>query len=457
MYDWQKDKDKRLKWWRDSKFGLFIHWGLYAIPAGVWNGVTVPGASEWLMHTARIPVKDYEKLASRFNPVKFNADEWAEMAESFGVKYVVITAKHHDGFCLFDTELTDYSVVRGTPFGRDIIGELSKAVKKRGLKMGFYYSQTLDWHHPNGMGNEWDAGAEGKDFGDYFENYAKPQVGELIQKYDPDLLWFDIFTPTYEMARDLREYVYHKKPSLIVNGRIDPPTVGWNRDFGTLFGDYASVGDNEIPSSKLSYDWETPMTHNDSWGYKSADQNWKSAGKIVQTLITVVSRGGNLLLNVGPTKEGEIPRPSVEVLSEVGRWLKANGESVYATRPALTVPVLPYPATESDEALYVHLFGYPWAGSLELNGLKARGVRELSSGRDLRFTQSEKGISVELPTESVHRYDTVLAVEKRARGRCRSKVGTSPGVQLSRVRRGAPGVLRFFLLFSFLSRFCGEF
>ena len=415
MHNWEADKGERLSWWRDAKFGLFIHWGLYAVPAGFWNGRVVPGASEWLMHTEKIPVKDYEKLTARFNPIKFDPDDWVQKARSFGAKYVVITAKHHDGFCLFDSEFTNYNIVKATPFGRDIIGELSKAVKKQGLKMGFYYSQTLDWHHPNGMGNDWDQNPKEKDFEDYFQAYSVPQVGELIEKYDPDLIWFDIFTPTYEMARYLREYVYRKKPSLVVNGRIDPPTIGWIKGFGTAFGDYASVGDNEIPPDRLNYDWEVPMTHNDSWGFKSSDQNWKSAGKIVQTLVTVVSRGGNLLFNVGPAPEGEMPGPSVEALSEVGNWLKVNAESVYGTRPAsqsgLGNPH--YPITESDSAFYVHLFGWPWTASVELTGIRARRVRELSTGQNLEFIQNEDHISIRLPSGLTRGYDTVLALEKR--------------------------------------------
>ncbi len=187
-----------------------IRWGLYAVPAGVWDGTLVSGPSEWTMHSARMPVKDYEKLAKSFNPVKFDTDQWAQLAKSFGVKYVVITAKHHDGFCLFDGDLTDYTVVKATLYGRDILGELSRVVKKQGLKMGFYYSQTLDWHHPNGTGNEWDFDPKKKNFAAYFNEYAMPQVGELIDKYDPDLLCFDMPMPTYEMAFQLRQYIYKK-------------------------------------------------------------------------------------------------------------------------------------------------------------------------------------------------------------------------------------------------------
>ncbi|MBP1358067.1 MAG: alpha-L-fucosidase, partial [Sulfolobus sp.] len=330
--------EKRMKWWKEAKFGMFVHWGLYSIPAGVWNETRIPGIGEWIQFNAKISINEYEKLAKQFNPEKFNPDEWVSIAKESGMKYIVITAKHHDGFCLFDSKFTNYTVVKASPFKRDIIGELSKASKKHGIKIGFYYSQTLDWHHKDALGNEWDFNPWEKNFEKYFKDYAIPQVEELIKNYDPDLLWFDIFTPTFEMARELRERIYRLKPQIIINGRINPPIVGrqdWKficeKIAPKLFGDYISLGDNEIPSQKLPCYWEVPMTLNDTWGFKSYDHNWKSAGKVIQILLTVVSRGGNLLLNVGPTSEGLIPEPAVNVLKEVGNWLNIYGESIYGT------------------------------------------------------------------------------------------------------------------------------
>ena len=204
----QEAHEKRMAWWREAKFGMFIHWGLYAIPAGVWKGKRVPGIGEWIMYRARIPVREYEALAKRFNPVKFNAEEWVKVAKDAGMRWIVITAKHHDGFCMFDTKLTDYNIVKATPFKRDPLKELSEACKKEKIKLGFYYSQTLDWHHPDGLGNDWDYDPEKKNFSKYLEEYVKPQLRELLTNYGPvAVIWFDIMTPTPEQARNLRDFV----------------------------------------------------------------------------------------------------------------------------------------------------------------------------------------------------------------------------------------------------------
>jgi alpha-L-fucosidase len=317
-------REARLRWFREAKFGLFIHWGLYALPAGEWKGRTHPGIGEWIMYWARVPVREYEALAGQFNPVKFDADAWVRLAEDAGMKYVVITSKHHDGFALFDSKASRYDVVDATPFKRDVLKELAEACRRRGMRLGFYYSQAQDWHEPDGAGNVWDFGPdEKKDFDRYLREKAEPQVRELLTGYGPvALVWFD--TPrmmTAERAQRFTDLVRSLQPATLIDGRLGAA------------GDYVSTGDNVIPSQASGEAWETPATINHTWGYRKDDHDWKSPGQVVFKLVDIVSKGGNYLLNVGPMADGTIPAPSQEVLRTVGRWLKANGEAVYGAGP----------------------------------------------------------------------------------------------------------------------------
>ncbi len=403
----EEEFNKRMAWWREAKFGMFIHWGLYAIPAGVWKGKRIPGIGEWIMYRARIPVREYEKLAKQFNPVKFNAKEWVQIAKEAGMKYIVITAKHHDGFCLFDTKYTDYNIVKATPFGRDPLKELAEACKEEGIKLGFYYSQTLDWHHPDGLGNDWDYDPAKKNFVKYLREYVKPQLQELLTNYRPvALLWFDIGTPTPELARELKEWVRRISPDTIINGRI-----------GHGLGDYIEMGDNRIPDHKIEKDWEVPMTLNDTWGYKSYDHNWKSPGRVIQILVEVVSKGGNLLLNVGPTAEGEIPQPSIQILREVGKWLKVNGESIYgASASPIDIPSdAPYLCTTKPGRLFIHIFAWPWDGELKVYGIKNKVKNAYfladPDRKELKFKQEGEHITIKVPEKAPDPIDTVVVLE----------------------------------------------
>jgi alpha-L-fucosidase len=315
----------RLAWFRDAKYGLFIHWGLYAIPAGQWNGRPAPGLGEWIMNRAKIPVREYEKLAARFNPVHFDADAWVQLAREAGMKYIVITSKHHDGFAMFDSDVSAYNVADATPFKRDVLRELADACARAGMRLGFYYSQAQDWHEPNGAGNTWDFGPDDrKDFDQYLRAKAEPQVRELLTRYGPvALVWFD--TPrmmTPERAKRFTDIVRELQPATLIDGRLGAE------------GDYVSTGDNVIPPMVQDKPWETPATINHTWGYRSDDHDWKSAGDITFKLVDIVSKGGNYLLNVGPMADGTIPQPSQDVLRTVGRWLKTNGEAIYGAWPS---------------------------------------------------------------------------------------------------------------------------
>jgi alpha-L-fucosidase len=319
-------KEKRLEWFREAKYGLFIHWGLYAIPAGEWKGQQSLGLGEWIMNRARIPVREYEQLAKQFNPVKFDADAWVQLAQDAGMKYIVITSKHHDGFAIFKSKASSYNIVDATPFKRDVLKELADACAKRGMRLGFYYSQSQDWHEPGGAGNTWDFGPdqgpdgkELKDYTGYLRGKAEPQVRELLTGYGKvALIWFD--TPrmmTPERGQRFADIVRTLQPATLIDGRL-----------GTE-GDYRSTGDNVIPDTASREAWETPATINHTWGFRKDDTDWKAPGSVLFKLIDIVSKGGNYLLNVGPTAEGVIPQPSQEVLRTVGRWLKVNGEAVY--------------------------------------------------------------------------------------------------------------------------------
>lgn len=393
-------EDRRLDWWREARFGMFIHWGLYAIPAGVWNGREVPGIGEWIMYRAEIPVAEYEKLAGKFNPEKFNAAEWVGLAKRAGQKYLVLTTKHHDGFCLFRSGHTSYNSVDATPFGRDIVRELADECRRQGIRMGFYYSQTQDWHHPDGDGNYWDFDPSTQNFDSYIRHYVVPQLEELLSNYGPvGLIWFD--TPkqiTQDQSRELLDVVHRLQPECLVCGRL-----------GNALGDYASAGDNAIPGSVVNLDWETPATINDTWGFKTSDRNWKSTRDLLHKLVDIASKGGNYLLNVGPTAEGEIPAPCIERLESIGRWLSKNGESVYGTQAGPVQDVRWCRTTRKGRTVYVHVFEWPSEGRIVVPGLKVKRAVLLDGGEKLAV--SSDGGEIRGPASAPNPDVTVIAVE----------------------------------------------
>ncbi len=314
------------EWFKKAGFGLMLHWGLYSLLGGEWKGQRMDYIGEWIMSKYRIPNKEYEKLAGIFNPIYFDADEWVKSAKNAGMEYVVLTSKHHDGFALFHSKVDKYNAVDATPFKRDIVYELANACARQGMKLGLYYSQILDWHEQNGGGyesrkanfgmswdNDWDFPEKSKkDYLQCYEKKIKPQVKEILTQYgDLCLIWFDngsVGIPA-ECSKELLRMVKHYQPNCLVNSRI-----------GNGMGDYRSCGDNELPDASMTEELiEAPVTLNKTWGYKSFDNEWKSAEKVKEILDKCKSHGANLLLNIGPDGLGRLPAPAVEILDSLSQ------------------------------------------------------------------------------------------------------------------------------------------
>ncbi len=420
------ERDARMKWWREARFGMFIHWGLYAIPAGTWKDRKIGGIGEWIMNNANVPVEEYEKLAKEFNPVKYDPAEWVRVAREAGIKYIVITSKHHDGFCLFDTKATDYNVVKATPYGKDLLKPLADECRKQGLKFCTYYS-IMDWHHPAQMRGSPKAYnptkiVEGRK-AEYME-FMKVQLQELVKNLDTEVLWFDGEWPgwyTEEDGQAVYAFVKSLKPSIIINNRVGKGRKGMeglskkDREYAGDFG----TPEQQIPATGLpGVDWESCMTMNDTWGYKSYDNNWKSTEKLIRNLIDIASKGGNYLLNVGPTAEGLIPQPSVERLLEMGRWIKTNGESIYATQASPIGRPGWGRCTRKDlgggrTRLYLHVFSWPADGVLTLPGQTARPLKAvlLEGARELAAASKDGAINITVPSQAPDRIATVIALD----------------------------------------------
>jgi alpha-L-fucosidase len=407
-------KEENIEWWKDARFGMFIHWGLYALPAGEWKGEKVPGISEWIMLRGRIPVADYEALAKDFNPVKYNADEWARLAKQAGMKYIVITSKHHDGFAMFHSSTNPYNIVDATPFDRDPLKELAEACKKYGLKLGFYHSQAQDWNHPGGTyagidrgDPHWDSAMVRLPLDTYIEEKVYPQVTEILTNYgDIAIMWWDTPIGMTEEAAEKLHTLLDLQPGIIENNRLYGP---WDGDFSTP--------EQHIPPTGLDYNWEVCMTMNTSWGYKHYDENWKSTKTLVQYLTDIASKGGNFLLNVGPTAEGEIPQPSIERLEEMGDWMKTNGESIYGTTASPFFKLLWGRCTkkesEGNTTLYLHVFEWPENGVLILPGVKneVSSIVQLHDGSSLNFSKVDSDIHINVENVIPDPYNTVLKME----------------------------------------------
>jgi len=408
-------EDQRMEWWKEARFGLFIHWGLYAQPAGEWKGEEISGISEWIMARAEIPVAEYEKLAATFNPVKYNAEEWVRLAKRAGMKYIVITSKHHDGFAMFHSKASKYNIVDATPFDRDPLMELAEACEKEGIRLGFYYSQAQDWHEPGGtywnieQGEpHWDPALERDSLMSYINGKAVPQVKEILENYGGlDILWWDTPRGMSLEAAEALQAVASEYPDMITNNRLYRPYPG---DFSTP--------EQHVPPTGLDYDWEVCMTMNTSWGYKHYDHNWKSSETLIRMLVDIASKGGNLLLNVGPTAEGEIPAPSVERLQAIGAWMDVNGESIYGTEasPFFKLPWGRCTSRKSSEGttLYLHVFNWPGDSVLRIPGISTN-INEITLLADQTVELSshfEGGdLLIDLPAQAPDLVNTVIIVE----------------------------------------------
>jgi alpha-L-fucosidase len=416
-------KDERMAWWRDARFGMFIHWGLYAVPAGTYNGKRVDGIGEWIMNNGKIPVKEYEKYAEQFNPIGFNADQWVRMAKNAGMKYIVITSKHHDGFCLWDSKVTNYDIMDATPFKRDILKELSAACKKQGVKLCFYHS-IMDWHHPDAQApfypNYNDTSKSNPNFDRYVETYLNPQIAELLTNYGPiGVLWFDgewIRDWTEPKGKDMYAYARRLQPKIIVNNRVGKGRKGMEglSKSDEYAGDFGTPEQQIPPSGLPGVDWETCMTMNDTWGYKEYDENWKSSEELIRNLADIASKGGNFLLNVGPTPEGLFPRAIERRLEEIGKWMAVNSESIYGT----TASPIGRPdwgrCTAKGNKLYLHVFRWPADDKLEvpLAGVQVSKAYLLADKKHagLPVSSGQDQITVSVPKAAPDSIDSVVVL-----------------------------------------------
>lgn len=431
-----KSVDQRIAWWRDARFGMFVHWGVYSLPGGEWKGKVVSGYAEHLMRKEKIFRAEYLEMAHLFNPVDFNADEWIRTAREAGMRYFVITAKHHDGFAMYPSEVSDFNITKQTAFKRDPMAELSVACKKYGVKFGFYYSHAFDWEHPDAPGNDWEYDNPGGDLllhgganwfdvepqrlpkaVKYLNEKAIPQIKELISKYHPDILWFDTphKIPLSENIRILRS-IRETDPNVVVNGRLA-------RSSAVMFGDYKNTADRPAEFFPVEGDWEAIPTTNESYGYSKFDQSHKPVSFFIQLLAKSVSRNGNLLMNIGPMGNGSIDTKDLEILKGIGSWMTKNGESIHGCRSS-PLPLQSWGVvTQKDKKLYLHVFDWPKNGILDLGGLKSNfngahflsvaGEKAISARRLNEFT-----VRLTVPSIAPDAVNTVIVLETEGEIQC---------------------------------------
>jgi len=440
-YAQQSAQDEKMKWWREARFGMFIHFGVYAQMAGEYNGrQQARGGAEWIMNRMKVPVAEYKSMAKQFNPVKFNADDWVRMAKDAGMKYLIITAKHHDGFALFDSKASDWDIVNATAYKKDLLKPLAIACKKYGVKLGFYYSQAQDWGNPGGAvarkvmaegwanpdstkidnytaahKGHWDPAQETSTFAQYMDRVAVPQVKELMTNYgDISVLWWDTPTNMTDEAALKLQKLLKLQPNIITNDRLKRPNF---------------PGDTKTPEQKIpnlseldGKDWETCMTMNGTWGFRNSDTNWKSSPTLIHNLIDIASKGGNYLLNIGPKPDGSFPEASVERLKDLGAWMKVYNEAIYATQAS---PLQSQPwgrVTRKDHdngntTLYFSVFDWPKNGELMVNGLanEVISAQLLNNGNKVKWAKTGNQLTFKVPTSAPDQVASVIKVEVKGK------------------------------------------
>ncbi len=421
-----KTHEQRIQWWREAKFGMFIHWGIYSLPGGEWKGKKVGGYAEHLMRKEKITRNEYLELAHQFDPEKFNAEEWILRAKKAGMKYFIITAKHHDGFAIYDSKISDFDIADQTPFKRDPMKELAAAAKKHGIKFGFYYSHAFDWEHPDAPGNDWEYNNPGGDklIGTarwydthpewlpkavkYVDEKAIPQIKELLANYHPDILWFDTphKLPLSENIRILKA-IRETDPNIVVNGRLA-------RNAAISFGDYRNTADRPAEFYPVDGDWEAIPTTNESYGYSKYDSSHKPVSHFIQLIASAASRGGNLLMNIGPKGDGAFDKKDIAILNGIGNWMKRNGESIYGT----TAGPLPYHSwgvsTLKKNKLYLHVFNWPKDGILYVSGSAkiSNGYLLTDPSKKIRMEQLPNGDNrLIVPKQAPDSINTVLVFD----------------------------------------------
>jgi len=397
-----------MQWWTSARFGMFVHWGIYSVVGGEYKGRKLPNSAEWMMNRGKIPIAEYEQYAARFNPVGFDAEAFVGLAKEAGMKYLVITAKHHDGFSMFHSKASPYNVVEATPFKRDIMKELAEACREQGIRFGFYYSQCQDWHHPGGMGNNWDKSIKRVSFDEYVREKAAPEIRQLLTDYGPiGIFWWD--TPR-DMSREAFDALHSStdlQPGVITNDRLGKDYPGDHKTF-----------ERHIPKQAPPDEfWEVCMPISGSWGYKRSDRDFKSTSRLIRNLADIAGKGGNYLLNVSPTGNGNLLPEAVERLKAIGRWMKTNGESVYGTAASpfgeLEWGRCTRKATPDGTTLYLHVFDWPEDGKLLVPGLKneIKQAYLLAGKAPLKTHRQDSDVVVSLPREAPDEINSVVVVE----------------------------------------------
>jgi len=423
--------DQRIQWWKNARFGMFIHWGIYSLPGGEWHGHKVGGYAEHLMRKEKISRAAYLEVAHQFDPIRFNADEWVRAAKYAGMNYLIITSKHHDGFAMYNSDVSDFNIMKQTAWKHDPMMDLAAACRKYGVRFGFYYSHAFDWEHPEAPGNDWEYNNPGGDknlFGgatwydahpellpraiDYVNRKAIPQIQELIRKYHPDILWFDTpgKLPLSENIRILKA-IRETDPNVVVNGRLA-------RDGHINFGDYKNTADRPAEFFPVEGDWEAIPTTNESYGYSKYDSSHKPVRFFIQLLAKAASRGGNLLLNIGPMGNGAFDPRDSSILHGIGDWISSNQSSIYRTT-ASGLPLQSWGVmTARNKTLYLHVFDWPSDGRLYLGGLRsavaAAYLLKDASRKPLRVVRTDdKTIYIRVPDKAPDTSNTVIVLQLR--------------------------------------------